>query len=33
MALVMAFRSWRLHEEQGEALEQLATTVEVCRAA
>lgn len=31
MALVMSYRSVRLHEEQGEALEQLATTVEVSR--
>jgi hypothetical protein len=32
MALVMSYRSLRLHEEQGEALEQLATTVEVSTA-
>jgi hypothetical protein len=29
MSFVMAFRAWRLHEEQGERLEELAQTVEV----
>jgi hypothetical protein len=29
MALVMSVRAWRLHEQQGERLEELAETVEV----
>lgn len=30
MAFALSLRSWRLHEEQGERLEELAATVEVC---
>lgn len=29
MSLVVSFRAWRLHKQQGERLEELAQTVQV----